>query len=86
MYDDLCQAIIEAYPAVNWFAMREAIDLAGRMAQVVRKYSDDKDGSRKALIQVGKDAANFLRQHKQSEVPGAAESLLTCLTAIEMEE
>jgi hypothetical protein len=87
MYDDLCKAIITAYPAIQWFAFRKAIDLAGEMAQVVGRYNDDKtsDEVRTALIKVGKDVSLFLRQNKQDVVPGAADELQTCLTAIEME-
>ena len=87
MYDDLCKAITTAYPAVQWFAFQKAVSLSEEIAQVVRRYNDDKasDEAKRALIKVSKDASSFLRKYKQDRVPGAADELQTCLTAIEME-
>ena len=87
MYDDLCNAITNAYPAVNWFAFQPAMSIAGKMAQAVSRYADDREGeeSRKLLVKVGKEASAFLRQHSQNVVPGAAKQLEQCLTALEME-
>jgi len=87
MYDDLCKAIVIAYPAIQWFAFQKAVSLAEEIAQVVKRYNDDKTSNevKEALIKIGKDASSFLRKYKQDRVPGAADELQTCLTAIEME-
>lgn len=85
MHDDLCNAVIAAYPAVGWFALADAIKLAQRIHKVVTAYQNDKDENKEALVEIAKEAASFLRQHTQPVNPGAAGQLQTCLTALEME-
>lgn len=64
MYDDLRQAVGGVYKAVDWYALGEAIALAGTIYEVCSCYdkNPENEKSRNALKTVADQALDFLRR------------------------
>ena len=57
---ELCNALVSAYPTLNWFAFGEAKRLAADVHAAVTGYRKDGEANRDKLVDVGNRVMTFL--------------------------